>query len=156
MNGSENNSMDAKIKEDLKNAQRAREEMKVSTIRMLLSELTYARVKKGPDAQLDDTEIVAVVQMEIKKRQESIDAFNKGGRPELSEKEQAEMDILKAYLPPQMSEEDLSKLVDEAIATTGAIGMSDMGKVIGIVMGKVGQAATSSQVSALVKQKLTS
>lgn len=147
--------MDAKIKEDLKDAQRAREEIKVSTIRMLLSELTYARVKKGPEAQLDDPEIVAVVQKEIKKRQESIDAFNKGGRPELSEKEQLEMDILKAYLPPQMAEEDLSKMVDEAISTIGASGMSDMGKVIGMVMGKVGQSATSSQVSALVKQKLT-
>lgn len=148
--------MDNQIKEDLKNAQRAREEMKVSTLRMLLSELTYARVKKGPDAVLDDNEIISVVQKEIKKRQESIEAFNKGGRSELSEKEQAELDILKVYLPPQLSEEELSKRVEEAITETGATGMSDMGKVIGMVMGKVGQSATSSQVSALVKQKLTS
>ncbi len=148
--------MDNQIKEDLKKAQLARDEMKVSTIRMLISQLTYAKVKKGADAELEDTEIIAVVQKEIKQRQESIDAFEKGGRPELAEKEKAEMEILKAYLPPQMSDDELAKIVEEAIAQTGATSAADMGKVIGMVMGKVGQAASGSQVSSLVKQKLTS
>jgi uncharacterized protein YqeY len=148
--------MENQIKEDLKKAQLARDEKLVSTLRMLLSELTYARVKKGPDSVLEDNEIISVVQKELKKRQESIDAFEKGGRPELAANEQLEVDILKGYLPPQLSEEELTKLVEDAINETGASSMSDMGKVIGMVMAKVGQSATSSQVSSLVKQKLTS
>jgi len=148
--------MENQIKEDLKKAQLARDEKLVSTLRMLLSELTYARVRKGPEAVLDDNEIISVVQKELKKRQESIEAFEKGGRPELAANEQLEVDILKVYLPPQLSEEELTKLVDDAISETGASSMSDMGKVIGMVMAKAGQSATSSQVSALVKQKLTS
>ena len=146
--------METKIKEDLKQAQLAKDEMKVSTLRMLISELTYARVKKGADSELDDAEIIAVVQKEIKKRQESIEAFEKGGRTELAEKEKAEMDILTVYLPPQLSEEELATIVEEAIAETGAKTPADMGKVIGLVMNKVGQSASGSVVSSLVKQKL--
>ncbi len=150
--------MEEQIKNDLKAAQLAKEEMKVSTLRMLLSEMTYARVKKGvknTEESLEDEEIVTVVQREIKKRQESVEAFEKGGRQELADKEMAEINILRTYLPPQMSEEDLVKIVENAIAETGAQTPADMGKVIGLVMQKVGQSATGGQVSALVKQKLT-
>ena len=147
--------MEDQIKSDLKEAQLAKDEMKVSTIRMLISELTYARVKKGPDAELEDTEIVAVVQRELKKRQESVEAFEKADRQELADKEKAEIEILKVYLPPQMSDEELTKIVEDAIQQTGAQSPSDMGKVIGLVMQKVGQSATGGQVSSLVKEKLS-
>ena len=142
--------MEDQIKNDLKNAQLAKDEMKVSTLRMLISELTYARVKKGSDATLEETEIIGVVQRELKKRQESVEAFEKADRQELADKEKAEMEILKVYLPPQMSDEELAKIVDEAISQTGAQSPSDMGKVIGLVMQKVGQSASGGQVSALV------
>ena len=147
--------MEDQIKSDLKSAQLAKDEMKVSTLRMLISELTYARVKKGPDAELEDTEIVAVVQRELKKRQESVEAFEKADRQELADKEKAEIEILKVYLPPQMSDEELTKIVEDAIQQTGAQSPSDMGKVIGLVMQKVGQSATGGQVSSLVKEKLS-
>ncbi len=151
--------METQIKQDLKAAQFAKDETKVSTLRMLLSELTYARVKKGvknTDEILEDEEVVTVVAREIKKRQESVEAFEKAGRTELAEKEKAEIEILKVYLPPQMSDEELVKIVEDAISETGAAGVADMGKVIGLVMQKVGQSATGGQVSSIVKQKLMS
>ena len=146
--------MEEKIKEDLKQSQLAKDALKVSTLRMLLSEMKYAQIKKGDE--LTDEDVVSVVQREIKKRQESIEAFEKAGRSEMAENEKAETEILKTYLPPQMSEEEVSRLVDEAVVETGATSAADMGKVIGLVMKKVGQAAPGSVVSALVKQKLTS
>lgn len=146
--------MNDKIQQDLKQAMIAKEETKVSTLRMLVSELKYAQIKKSED--LTDEDIVSVVQKELKKRQESIEAFEKAGRAEMAEKEKAEVEILKVYLPPQMSDEELEKIVEEAIAATGASTPADMGKVIGMVMGKVGQSASGSQVSSIVKSKLTS
>ncbi len=146
--------MNDKLHQDLKEAQLAKQEMKVSTIRMLLSELKYAEIKNGTN--LTDEEIISVVQKELKKRQESIEAFEKAGRTEMAEKEKAEAEILKVYLPPQMSEDELATIVEQAIVASGATGMSDMGKVIGLVMQKVVQSASGAQVSSLVKMKLAS
>jgi uncharacterized protein YqeY len=143
-----------KIQQDLKQAQLSKEEMKVSTLRMLMSELKYAQIKKSED--LTDEDIIGVVQKELKKRQESIEAFEKAGRSEMAENEKKEVEILKVYLPPQLSDEELSKIVIDAIAQTGASTPSDMGKVIGVVMQKVGQSASGSQVSSIVKSKLAS
>ena|SRR5579884_3411216 len=146
--------MEEKIKQNLKNAQLSRDEVRVSTLRLLLSEMTNARIQKGGD--LKDEDIISVVQREIKKRKESAEAFHTAGRVESAEKEEAEMKVLQDYLPAQMSNEELTKIVEDTINELGANSPADMGKVIGAVMGKVGQSAEGSAVSSIVKQRLSS
>lgn len=145
--------MESKLREDLKAAMIAKDETRVSTIRLVLSELTYAKVAKKVET-LSDEDVTSVIQKAVKQRKESIESFEKGGRPELAEKEKAELEILENYLPEQMSDLELTKIVEEAITNTGASSMADMGKVIGMVMGKVGQKAEGARVSSLVREKL--
>lgn len=140
------------LKDDLKTAMLAKDEAKVSVLRMLLSELTYAKIQKGED--LEDAEIITVVQKEVKKRREAADGFRSGGREESAKKEENEAEILGAYLPAQLSDDDLGKIIDEVISQTGASGVTDMGRVIGVVMGKVAGTAEGSRVSMLVKGRL--
>lgn len=141
-----------KLSLELKQAMLARDEVKVGTLRLLLSELNYARIQKG--GELADSDVVAVVQKEVKKRKEAAEGFRSGGREELAQKEEAEAAVLKDYLPAQLSDEELEAIIDEAIAKTGASGITDMGKVIGMVMGKAAGAAEGGRVSAKVKEKL--
>lgn len=141
-----------KLQEDLKNAQLARKELTVSVIRMLLSEIKYAEIAKGNS--LADNEIVSVIQKEVKKRNESATAFHLGKREDLATKEEAEAEILKTYLPTQLSDEELLKIVEQAITEVGASSVSDMGKVIGLVMGRAEGKADGGRVSSLVKEKL--
>ena len=150
-----NDKMEQKIREDLKKAMIAKDETTVSTLRMLISELTYAKVAKKAES-LSDEDIISVIQKEAKKRKESIDSFTSGGRPELAEKEQVELEVLQKYLPEQISDEELTKVVEDSITKLGASQMSDMGKVIGMVMGQVGAKAEGARVSSLVKEKLSS
>lgn len=145
--------MEQKLRDDLKSAMLAKENVKVATLRLLLSELTYAKVAKGVDV-LPDTDIITVVQKEVKKRKESIESFKNAGRTELASKEEAELEVLQQYLPSQISDEELTKVVEEVINNMGASTPTDMGKVIGAVMSKVGQSAEGSRVSALVRSKL--
>lgn len=147
--------MEQRIREDLKKAMIAKDETIVSTLRMLISEMTYAKVAKSVES-LSDEDIIAVIQKEAKKRKESIDSFTSGGRPELADKEQVELEILQKYLPEQISDEELTKVVEDSINKLGASQMSDMGKVIGMVMGQVGAKAEGARVSSLVKEKLSS
>ena len=152
--------MEEKIRQDLKAAMIAKDETTVSTLRMLISEMTYAKVAKSVES-LSDEDIISVIQKEAKKRKESIDSFTSGGRPELAEKEQVELKILQKYLPEQISDEELTKVVEDSITKItllsgeSKLGMSDMGKVIGMVMGQVGAKAEGARVSQLVKEKLT-
>ncbi len=156
------------IQSDLKAAMLAKDELKTSVLRMLLSELKYANMKKGDEGSEDrnslpDTEVIAVVQREIKKRREAV-GFYKDQRPDLAAKEESELAILQDYLPSQMSDEELTALVQEAMSEarglrplteTGALTMADMGAIMKIVMPKVGQAAEPGRVSAIVKEKLS-
>ncbi len=146
--------MEDKIRQDLKQAQLSKDEAKVSTLRLLLSELTYAKVGKGAEAILSDEEVISVVQKEIKKRRESVEGFRKGNREEQAQKEEAEIKVLEEYLPAQVSDEELTSLVEDSIKEVGASSIQDMGKVMNMVMSKVGQGAEGSRVSSLVKQKL--
>jgi uncharacterized protein YqeY len=141
-----------KLLEDLKTAQLARDEARVSTLRLLLSEIKNVEIDKG--APLSDEDIVSVVQKEVKKRKEAALGFRSGDREEQAQKEESEAAILQSYLPTQLSTDELTKIVQEAINETGATGLSDMGKVIGIVMGKVKGQAEGSAVSSIVKEKL--
>ncbi len=144
--------MEDKIKSDLKNAQLARDEVKVSTLRLLLSEIKYGEITKR-EPLLDD-DVISVIQREVKKRKEAAAAFRSGGREEPALKEEEELKILESYLPAQIENEELTKIVETTINEMGAVSVSDMGKVMGVVMGKVKGQADGGTVSALVKEKL--
>ncbi|SRR5258708_4850376 len=144
--------MQDKLQQDLKQAQLSKDETKVSTLRMLLSELNYARIQKGEE--LEEKEIITVVQKELKKRKEGAEGFRKGDKEEQALKEEAEAQVLTAYLPAQISDEELTKVVEESITNIGASSLQDMGKVMSLVMAKVGQGADGGRVSSLVKEKL--
>ena len=141
------------IQTDLKNAQLARDEVKVSALRMLLSEIHNMNIQKG--GELSDAEVVSIVQREVKKRKEAAAGFRSGDREASAKKEEAELEVLMVYLPAQLSTEELTKIIVESINETGAVSISDMGKVIGSVMGKVAGRAGGGTVSALVKEKLS-
>lgn len=143
----------SKIQEDLKTAQLGKNELKVSVLRMLLSELHNAQIQKGQ--ALSDTDIISIVQREVKKRHEAAQSFKDGKRLPMALKEEKEAEILTNYLPPQLSDEKLNELVEEAISSIGASGLADMGKVIGAVVTKAAGFVDGSRVSAVVKQKLS-
>jgi uncharacterized protein YqeY len=144
------------IQEDLKQAMLAKDEFKLSTLRMLKSALQYYEINKGGAGySATDEDIMDVVEKEVKKRRESIVMYKSGGRNELAEKEEKELQILQAYLPEQMSEDEVKKLVDEAVNSTGASTMQDMGKVMGALMPKVKGKADGNLVSRLVREKLS-
>ncbi len=142
-----------KLQSDLKSSQLARDEIKVSTLRLLLSEIKNAEIAKG--GSLTDEEIVSIVQKEVKKRKEAIVGFRSGSREDQAQKEEAEEVVLKSYLPAQLSSEELTKIVEKTINETRAVSIQDMGKVIGKVMGEVKGQAEGSVVSALVKERLS-
>ncbi len=145
-----------KIQSDLKDAQLARDETKVSTLRLLLSEIKNAEIAKGSaSAGLTDPDIISVIQKEVKKRKEASTAFKQGGRDEASIKEESEAVILESYLPAQMSVEELTKIVESSITELGVTSVADMGKVMSEVMGKVAGRADGGMVSSIVKEKLS-
>lgn len=140
-----------KIQNDLRKAQLSRDETKVSTLRLLLSEIHNLEIIKKT---ISDQDIISVTLKEVKKRKEAIEAFRNGGREQQAQKEEAESKILEAYLPSQANIEELTKLVEDTINELGATSMQDMGKVIGAVMGKAKGRADGSTVSQIVKERL--
>lgn len=142
-----------KLQNDLKAAQRARDKIKVSTLRLLLSEIKNAQIAKNED--LSEEDLISVVQREVKKRKEAALGFRAGGREQSAQKEETELAILQNYLPEALSNEELTKIVDKAINELGVSSISDMGRVMGAVMGKVAGRADGGTISALVKEKLS-
>lgn len=145
--------LEEKLRSDLKEAQLARDEVSVSTLRLLLSELRNAEISKG--SSLSDTESLNVIRKEAKKRHESAAAFRQGGRSELADKEESEAAILEKYLPSQLPDEEVEKIIESVISQTGASSVSEMGKVMGQVLSRVDGQADPAKVAALVKQKLS-
>lgn len=144
-----------KIQEDLKSAMMTKEEEKLSTIRMLKSAIQYYEIQKGGAGyEAIDEDVVEVVGREIKKRKESIELYEKGGRQELADKEKRELEVLKDYLPEQLSNDEIKKLVEDAISQTGASTMQDMGKVMSILSPQTKGKADGGMVSSLVREKL--
>lgn len=141
------------LQSQISEAMKARDEIRLSTLRMLSSALNYEKISKQHD--LNEEEELVVVGKEAKKRRDAIDAYMKANQTERADKEKKELEILEAYLPKQMSDEELEKIVDESIKETGASAMSDMGRVIGSVMGKVKGMADGGRVSGMVKGKLS-
>ena len=141
-----------RISDEMRAAMKAREQTRVSTLRMLMAAMKNTQVEKGHE--LSDDEVLEVVAREAKRRRESMEAFEKGGRAELVEKEGAELAVLEAYLPEQLGEDELGALVDDAIAETGASTPKEMGAVMKVVMGKVKGRADGASVSAMVRARL--
>ena len=139
------------ITDDLKQAMIARDELKKTTLQGIKATLKYAEID---GAEMDDAGVSKVLMKEAKKRKESIELYEKGGNQESADKEKAELEIIEAYLPEQASEEEVAAAVDKAIAATGATSMQDMGKVIGMVKGELGDGVDGSVVAKLVKEKL--
>jgi uncharacterized protein YqeY len=146
-----------KLQEELKQSMLARDELKTSVLRLLLSAINYYEIQKGGAGyQATEEDILTVTQNQAKQRRDSIEQFKIAGRQELVDKETKELEILGAYLPAQMSEEEITKLVKEAIAQTGATSMADMGKLMGVLMPKIKGKADGNLVSSIVKRELTS
>ena len=143
-----------RIDEDLKKAMKAREELKVSTLRMLKAAISNTAIQKGKQV-LEDSDILEVIPKLIKQREESVEAFTRGNRPELAEKERKEAAILKAYQPAQLSEGELKAIIQAAIQETGAGGSQAMGAVMKAVMPKVAGRADGKTISQLVKEALS-
>ena len=143
-----------KIEEDLKKSLKERDATRTSTLRMLLGALKYKEVEKL--RALTEQEFQAVVKTMIKQHLESIDSFTKGQRPELAEKEEKELAILKEFAPTQLSEEELSKEIEEAINTLEAKDQKDMGKVMKYLMERVGSRADGKVLSEMVRKRLVS
>lgn len=142
----------SQITEDMKTAMRAKDSVALNVVRALKSAIKYAAIEKhGAEGDLDDAEAIVVVRREIKKRQDSLSQYEQAGRPELAEVEKAEIAVLEKYLPAAMSQEDLVKLIEAAIAELGATSKKDMGKVMKLVQerteGRADNKAISSEVS---------
>lgn len=147
-------SFKARLQSDLTDAIRERDGVRSSTLRMVLTAVSNAEVAGKEHRDLTDDEVMAVVVKEAKKRREAADAFIGAGRTELAEKEQAELACLEGYLPKQLSDEEIDAVVAEAVAATGASGMKDMGKVMGVAKPKIGDQAEGGRVAAAVKKAL--
>ncbi|MEO1582072.1 MAG: GatB/YqeY domain-containing protein [Pseudomonadota bacterium] len=140
------------ITNDMKSAMRAGDKDTLGVIRMAMAAIKQIEVDSRKT--LDDAGTLAVIEKMVKQRRESIAQYEKGGRPELAAIEQAEIDVLKRYLPEPLSEAELATLIDEAIASTGAESMRDMGKVIGHIKAAAAGRADMAAVSATVKARL--
>jgi uncharacterized protein YqeY len=145
----------ARIDQDIKAAMLARETLKLGVLRMLKAALMNAAIEKhGAGGALEDADALAIVRKETKKRQDSIEAFEKGGRPELAETERAEIAILSVYLPQALPADEIAALVREAIAEAGATSRQQMGAVMKIVNAKVAGRADGRTLSAEVQKQL--
>ena len=141
-----------RLQQDLHRALRAGDSLRVSTIRLARAAIHNASIERG--RALTDAEIEEIITREMKRRREAIEAFGKGGRDDLVQKETLELAILSEYLPPQLSEADLRAIVAEAVAQVSAAGPQDMGRVMGAVMPKVKGRADGGLVSRLVREAL--
>ena len=141
-----------RITEDMKTAMRSGEKDRLAVIRLLQAAIKQREVDER--ITLDDAQVTSVLEKMIKQRKESIVAFEKGARADLVAKEQAEIVILQPYLPAQLGDAELDALVAEAIASTGAASIKDMGKVMGIVKSKAAGKADMGAVGARIKAKL--
>lgn len=146
----------AKLQQELKQSMLARNELKTSVLRMLLSAINYFEIQKGGAGySATEEDVLSVIQNQAKQRRDSISEYEKANRPELASKEKEELEILQTYLPEQMSEEEVKKIVEATITEIGATTMAEMGKLMGALNGKLKGKADMGLVSNLVRQKLS-
>lgn len=148
-------SLRQRLDEDLKNAMRARDQVRMDTLRGLKSAIKYKEVEGGEAKSLSDDDILKVITTLVKQRRESAEQYRAGGRPELAEKEDREVGILQHYLPAQLSEEEIASIVDQAVQETGASSPKDMGAVMKVVLPRTTGRADGKAVSEAVKKRLS-
>jgi len=141
-----------RISEDMKSAMRSKDEARLGSLRMLWAAIQRREVDER--ITLDDSQVLAVTEKQIRQSREAVEQFQKGNRPDLAEKEGRDIAVWSAYMPAQASEEEVDQLIGEAIAATGAASIKDMGKVVGILKGKLQGRADMGKVSAKVKARL--
>ena len=146
-------SVKAKITDDMKAAMKARETQRLSAIRLLLAAIQQREVDERKE--LSDAEVASVIEKMIKQRRDSIAQFQAAGRQDLAEKETFELNLLSGYLPKQLTDAEIGSEIAAAIVQTGAKGAANMGKVMGLLKGKLSGRADMGRVSALVKAKLS-
>jgi hypothetical protein len=145
-------SLKTKITDDMKAAMKAREAERLSAIRLMLAAIKQIEVDERKD--LSDPEVISVIERMIKQRRDSIAQFQAAGRKDLVDKETFELGLLSSYLPKQLSDDEIASEITAVLAQTGAQGSSSMGKVMGLLKGKLAGRADMAKVSALVKAKL--
>jgi uncharacterized protein len=146
--------LNERIDSDLKDAMRAKDARRLNVLRMLKSALKYASIEKS-DAGLDDAAATQVIRKQVKQRQDSIESFEKGGRPELAAKEKEELEMLNAYLPKGMNADELAAMVRETIAEIGATSKAQMGAVMKAMQTKAAGRADGKTLSAEVSKQLS-
>ncbi|MEC7605287.1 MAG: GatB/YqeY domain-containing protein [Pseudomonadota bacterium] len=142
----------AQINEAMKAAMRAKEKERLGTIRLILAEIKKVEVDERIDP--DDVRVTSILDKMVKQRRDSIKQFTDAGRDELAAKEQSEIEVIQEFLPQPLSAEEISSLIEEAIASTGAASMQDMGKVMGLLKPQMAGRADMGKVSGLIKQRL--
>lgn len=138
---------------DFKSALKNKEVEKLSTLRLLKSAIKNYEIEQKNEA--NDNDVIKIIQREIKQRKDSIESYSSSGRQELADKEKKEVEILQKYMPEQLSNEDLEKIITAAISETKATSLVDMGKVMGKTMSQIAGRADGGQVSAKVKELLS-
>lgn len=149
-------SLSQRLADDIKIAMRARDSVRLGTLRLVQAAIKSREIEL--QRTLSDDEILQILDKQVKQRRESIHAFEQAGRNDSAAQEQAEIDVLQDYLPAQATEAEIQTLIDEAIATTNAQGVTGpaaMGKIMGIVRPKLAGRADMAQVSAQIKQRLS-
>ena len=146
--------LEEKILNDYKEAMKNKDTVKSSTLSFLRAEMMNVAIEKRKKL-LDDNEVIAVIKRQIKQHQDSIEQFQKGQRLDLVDKETKELEVLKSYLPAQLSNEEVKKIIEEVISEVGVQGPGDMGRVMKEVMSKIGSSADGKLVSNLVKERLS-
>lgn len=145
-------SLKAQITEDMKSAMKAGEKDRLKVVRLVLAAIKQVEVDTRTD--LDDAAVLSVLEKMVKQRRDSVEQFERGGREDLAAIETAEIEVLKTYLPEQLSAEELDAIIDQAISATGAESMRDMGKVMGQVKAQAAGRADMGAVGAKVKARL--
>ena len=148
-------SLKDKLKADLTESIRSRDELKSSTIRMILTSITNEEVSGKEARTLTDAEVITVLSREAKKRREAAEAFDQGGANDRANRERAEGQVIATYLPTQLSNDELASLIKEAISSTGASGPQGMGQVMKFLQPKVAGRVDGARVSAAVKEALS-
>lgn len=142
-----------RITEDMKSSMRARDKERLTTIRLILAAIKQREVDER--IELDDTQVLAVIDKMVKQRRDSITQFGDAGRDDLVKQEEFELGIIQEYMPAQLSEQELDALIDEAISSTGAESMKEMGKVMGYIKPKAQGRADMGALSGKIKARLS-
>lgn len=144
-------SLKTRLTEDMKQALRSGDRARLGVIRMALAAIQQREVDERKE--LDDAELLGIVEKLVKQRQESVEQYRAGARDDLADKEAAEIEVLRGYLPEPLSEDELSALIDEALSSTGAESMRDMGRVMGFIKARAAGRVDMSVISARVKAR---